>query len=172
MPESRVGSCEHEECGNPIWSRRLCQKHYVQWRSNAKAEPGSECDVAGCDRLNYARGKCAMHYERLRKSLDPSLKRRKTQQGRRHSYARFGLTRSDYAAIMAEPCGICGGPSKHLDHDHGCCLKGCGKCIRGGLCHRCNVGLGYYEGWFRENQEAATAWSAKHSFTTTGDANR
>lgn len=32
----------------------------------------------------------------------------------------------------------------HVDHDHNCCpgKKSCGKCIRGLLCHRCNVGMG------------------------------
>lgn len=30
------------------------------------------------------------------------------------------------------------------DHDHRCCLKGCGRCDRGLLCHRHNRGLGYF----------------------------
>lgn len=34
-----------------------------------------------------------------------------------------------------------------IDHDHSCCSgdKGCPKCIRGLLCHRCNTLLGSYE---------------------------
>ena len=35
----------------------------------------------------------------------------------------------------------------HVDHDHACCPiagKSCGKCIRGVLCHRCNVALGHF----------------------------
>lgn len=50
-------------------------------------------------------------------------------------------------------CAICCEPMKpgfltHIDHDHSCCPKSghsCGKCIRGLLCHPCNVGLGQYE---------------------------
>lgn len=33
----------------------------------------------------------------------------------------------------------------HVDHDHACCSsrrKTCGKCIRGILCHHCNMALG------------------------------
>lgn len=39
----------------------------------------------------------------------------------------------------------CNGEPKHVDHDHACCpakSKGCGKCVRGVLCFKCNVLLG------------------------------
>lgn len=32
-----------------------------------------------------------------------------------------------------------------IDHDHNCCPKGCHKCIRSLLCHRCNGLVGYVE---------------------------
>ena len=71
------------------------------------------------------------------------------------SLNRYGLTRADVAARVAEQggCAICkrqepGGSDYrsgwHVDHDHACCPgeRSCGKCIRSILCARCNKILG------------------------------
>lgn len=70
--------------------------------------------------------------------------------------ATYGISLQDYLAILAAQgggCAICGieeGGGReqdnrlHVDHDHSCCpgKKSCGKCVRGLLCHHCNVAIG------------------------------
>lgn len=81
---------------------------------------------------------------------------------------RFGMNFDDYEAMLAAQdggCAICKRPPREgerrfaIDHDHSCCPGGygrtCGKCVRGLLCHRCNLGLGYLEGWYAEHGPAA-----------------
>lgn len=65
----------------------------------------------------------------------------------------YGITTEDYEALLDQQghaCKICRRPEQtgkqlSIDHDHACCpgRKSCGKCIRGLLCNRCNMGIGY-----------------------------
>lgn len=55
---------------------------------------------------------------------------------------RYGLSREEYEEIVNRPCAICGDyfeGAMHLDHCHET-----GK-VRGGLCRRCNTGLGMFK---------------------------
>lgn len=58
---------------------------------------------------------------------------------------RYGVTMAQLNGWYAEGCGIngCEGTNLHIDHNHDCCPKPptCGKCTRGVLCTRHNVGL-------------------------------
>lgn len=71
-----------------------------------------------------------------------------------HLKQRFGLTLDDYNQMLEDQGGLCANPGCFnvplvdrrfdVDHDHACCSgkKSCGKCVRGLLCHSCNLALG------------------------------
>lgn len=68
---------------------------------------------------------------------------------------RYGITSEEYDNLLHSQggCAICGrkqeGYSRKfsVDHDHSCCpgSKTCGKCVRGIICHPCNVALNALE---------------------------
>lgn len=75
---------------------------------------------------------------------------------RKYRITSYGITLEDFAQILAaqdNSCAMCREPFEegqliHVDHDHGCCRaknRSCGKCVRGLLCHGCNVALGHIE---------------------------
>lgn len=68
----------------------------------------------------------------------------------------YGLTEETFAQLLEiqeNACAMCREPleegqGRHIDHDHACCpvsLRSCGKCVRGILCHTCNIALGHIE---------------------------
>jgi hypothetical protein len=92
----------------------------------------------------------AAEQQRARRAADPE--KYMTQ----NRMLRYGITRERYAEMLAEQAGTCaicstsdpGGKygTWHIDHDHACCLseRSCGACVRGLLCHRCNLALGLF----------------------------
>lgn len=69
----------------------------------------------------------------------------------------YGINMEQYEEMLEEQrglCKLCGSSTPGagrarfcVDHDHSCCpgRNSCGKCLRGLLCHSCNVNLGWYE---------------------------
>lgn len=80
----------------------------------------------------------------------------------------YGITLAEYSELLLAQGGVCAvclqpetqlmnGAVKALcvDHDHACCpsKRSCGKCIRGLLCHFCNMAAGF----LRDNPATAIA---------------
>ncbi len=72
------------------------------------------------------------------------------------SLRQHGVTVDWYIATLTEQgggCAICGkteeenGKLLAVDHDHACCPGkfSCGECVRGLLCHGCNVAIGHLQ---------------------------
>lgn len=76
--------------------------------------------------------------------------------------ARFGMTLEQYQERLEAQGGVCalcaraevavtrdGKPrALSVDHDHSCCPdrgRSCGRCVRGLLCHSCNLSLGKFQ---------------------------
>ncbi len=68
---------------------------------------------------------------------------------------KYGLSDDIVFALLRQQnnkCGVCSREFTetlvyNIDHDHSCCpgTKTCGECIRGLVCTRCNIGLGFIE---------------------------
>jgi hypothetical protein len=110
--------------------RKLCTSCHA-WRP--PAEFGRQQDRAHLDGLQAHCRWCARGKELLKK---------------------FGITIERHQELLAAQGGGCAVcleiPAKpysmHVDHDHACCpdkVLTCGECVRGLLCHNCNLMLGH-----------------------------
>lgn len=72
----------------------------------------------------------------------------------RRGILRHNITLEKYQELLDSHdggCWICGATSEDkrlaIDHDHSCCpgAYSCGKCVRGLLCHPCNLSIGHFD---------------------------
>jgi Recombination endonuclease VII len=93
-------------------------------------------------------------YSRTHPHRESKESRKKSN--RKYRISSYGLTQEQFDLILTAQnyaCGMCREPFEagqliHVDHDHGCCQvknRSCGKCVRGLLCHTCNIALGHIE---------------------------
>lgn len=149
--------CAIEECGRPSRAKNMCTMHYNRFRRSKKP-----CSVDGCEKPYFGRTYCSMHYERAMKYGDVGQADRTIgiflkgdySEKERKRFHKYGLMPEDFQKLLASQnfqCALCPAKYKddqwHLDHDHRCCpeRRACEKCIRGILCHKCNLGLGFVE---------------------------
>lgn len=128
--------CKFPECGRDISAKGLCSAHYGQLRAGKELRPIGEikyCRTPGCGRdIHIRRTICRRCWEKTNK---------------------YGITEDQLVALFKH--GKCFNPGcgstegLHIDHDHSCCpkgvRKGCGKCVRGLLCRKCNLTLGWIQ---------------------------
>jgi hypothetical protein len=130
--------CGFSNCENEARAGFLCKSHAKQYASFGHCWEFGTCRECGEPwQESYSHGVC-----------DQCLK----SPSRRHNIPRKVFEAMVEAANI-NGCAICGVMSPgglydtwHTDHDHKCCpdSNSCGKCVRGLLCWRCNVGLGIF----------------------------
>ena len=89
------------------------------------------------------------------KKLHDQSPGRKSNHRAAHLKTRFNMTpkqKEEMFESQGRKCAACPRTDPivhdwHVDHDHSCCpgKVTCGECVRGLLCHHCNVALGYLE---------------------------
>lgn len=156
-------TCGIEDCNHKVYAKALCKRHY--YRQRYRQEHGIPLDLPsradgrqfckrGHDRTLpdalYGNGTCRPCSLEVKKAEYPA---RRHEHRDRQLRRKFGLTLTDWEALLASQGGVCAGcgtdtpggrGSFHVDHDRACCpgKTSCGKCIRGLLCSACNVGVG------------------------------
>ena len=129
------------------------QELYGKWMPRRKATcahtpgHGGHCKTAETMERNRLYGRDHPHRE------SPESRKKSNRKYRISSY---GLTQDLFNLLLEaqqNACGMCHEPFEdqqliHVDHDHACCPKknrSCGECVRGLLCHGCNISPGHIE---------------------------
>lgn len=134
------GTCTLDDCDRPHKARGLCGPHYKKWRRVNRPE-----QVRSEDRRDRERRKHLPEYiednrRRAREWREENPDRSRDAQLR----AKYGIGVDQYNTILKQQHGVCAlcrnpeeGRRLAVDHD-----PGTGR-IRGLLCARCNLGIGY-----------------------------
>jgi Recombination endonuclease VII len=130
-------------------AKELCGKWMPRKKTNCARTlgHGGECKTAQL--MERQR-----QYSRAHPYRESPESRKKSN--RKYRISSYGLTQELFDQLLdaqQNACGMCHEPFMNeqlirVDHDHDCCReknRSCGDCVRGLLCHTCNIALGHIE---------------------------
>lgn len=181
-------TCSVEECPSPVEVKGMCSKHYQRVRRHGHPTLVTRSCRECCAEFQYEptngvrRFLCAPcvgrnqqarwarynHRQSAAATVEPEFYVRLQAYRFRSNIRRYGITPSDFDAMLAAQCGLCaicgdapdpegrGAYARlHIDHDH------TSGAVRALLCGRCNSALGL----FRDDPDllrAAAAYLESH----------
>lgn len=165
-----LAECPVEGCGTRLYSNNttgFCGDHNGRMRWERLHGVAPLCTYPGCGAELRRRNKTLL----CRRHGAPVF-------ARKAYLAKYNISEVQFVKMLgnqANECAICltplvGDRFTHLDHDHRCCpesARSCGGCIRGILCHGCNVGIGSM-GDSARRLRAAADYLDLHSRSTRG----
>lgn len=133
-----------ERTAEELWGKWMPRK-----KTTCARRPGHGGFCATAENMDHRRDYRSGHPHRQ----TPESRKKSARKSR---LAAYGLTQKKFDQLLeaqGHACGMCHQPFAdgqliHVDHDHSCCpddCRSCGKCVRGLLCHACNVALGHIE---------------------------
>ena len=132
-----------EECHNGRRAERQRERYAADPEYRDNFRQSQKAWLAEHPEFRKRRNVEGVRWKREKYASDPAYRARVLAQA---AARRYGLTLEGYLEMLDGGCKVCGARADlHIDHDHKCCpgKKSCGKCVRGVLCHNCNIALGH-----------------------------